>query len=303
MSRNLFVILFLGLMATFFEPLGLRCTALADFPVQPYPAIRYEHLITRNPAEDIQIVRVNLKDPNVDVRVSRGGEDPDGPGEYETTLQTPSAIAEREHFEVAVNGDFFEAQKTTDAEGTQSGYVTGKWAKVLGPAVTDGTLWGPAQTARPALIIDANKHAHLATIQIVPPNALQIIAGSHIIVSSGKVSVEPKAGFVNTLHPRTAVGISDGGKTLFLVVVDGRREKSAGMSLPDLAALMLKLGCRDALNLDGGGSSELVLRDPVSAQLEVMNTPSDGRERAVTNVLGISIRGVKRSPLPAKAPN
>lgn len=79
-------------------------------------------------------------------------------------------------------------------------------------------------------------------------------------------------------HPRTAIGFND--DNLFLVVVDGRQEDlSVGMSLPELAELMKQLGCQEALNLDGGGSSTLWLGG------KIMNSPSDGRPRRIANGL------------------
>lgn len=85
--------------------------------------------------------------------------------------------------------------------------------------------------------------------------------------------------FAEARHPRTAVGIRADG-TVLLVVVDGRRpEHSVGMTLPELSALLRELGAVDALNLDGGGSTTLVLRG------EVANRPSDPAERPVTNAL------------------
>lgn len=76
--------------------------------------------------------------------------------------------------------------------------------------------------------------------------------------------------FSTTKHPRTAVGVSKDGKTLYLVTVDGRQPRiSIGQSLPDLAKYMLSLGCWDAMNLDGGGSTTMVVRG------EVKNKPSD----------------------------
>ena len=93
---------------------------------------------------------------------------------------------------------------------------------------------------------------------------------------------------------------ADAGATLVLIVVDGRQPGEAtGMSLTELGQLMLDLGCHDALNLDGGGSSNLVLRDPLTGELKVINRPSDGRERAVVNVLGVSIRGSVRARIAA----
>lgn len=79
-------------------------------------------------------------------------------------------------------------------------------------------------------------------------------------------------------HPRTAIGWND--SHVFLVVVDGRQHKlSVGMSLPELAAYMLKLGCRQALNLDGGGSSTFWIHG------QVMNSPCYGKERPMANAL------------------
>lgn len=79
-------------------------------------------------------------------------------------------------------------------------------------------------------------------------------------------------------HPRTVVGWND--EDFFLVVVDGRQEPlSVGMTYPELAALMLRYGCKHAMNLDGGGSSTLWLDG------HIMNSPSDGRPRRVANSL------------------
>jgi hypothetical protein len=276
----------------------------ADLPLsQPYPPIRFEVRSNSEPAQKIYIARVDLTNPDVDIRVSGGGADPDGGGEYQTTLQVPSFIAQRERFDLVVNGDFFAAKATPDGEGSKSGYVTGKWGKVKGPAVTDGYVWGPAAEARPSLIIDATKHARIAEVKEVPQDALQVMAGSHIIVQNGENCAPDTAGFARTKHPRTAAGITADGKTLVLVVVDGRRPGEAtGMSLTELAETMRSLDCRNALNLDGGGSTEMALRDPASGQLQIVNKPSDGRERAVANVLGVSIRGIRRVPNPALSP-
>jgi exopolysaccharide biosynthesis protein len=82
-------------------------------------------------------------------------------------------------------------------------------------------------------------------------------------------------------HPRTAVGLSRDRRTLLLFVADGRREGVPGLTLPELAALMVEAGACTALNLDGGGSSALWLRD------RIVNQPSDGFERKVANHLGV----------------
>lgn len=297
--RRLHIFLCAALLLAPFFPARAAEIAPPVFPAaQPYPEVRYEHRIGIEPAQQIFVARVDLSDPDVEVRVAPGGADPDGDGEYQTVLQTPMTIANRERFEIAINGDFFTARKTADVEGEKSGFVSGKWAKAIGPAVTDGYFWAPSSEPRAALIFDAQKKPRIAMIKDVPPDALQIIAGSNVLLERGEIVVESESGFSKTRHPRTAVGIGADGKTLILVVVDGRRAKTAvGMSLTEMAQLMQSLGCRDALNLDGGGSSEMVVRNPQGGVLQVLNSPSDGRERAVANVLGISIRGTRRTPL------
>lgn len=80
--------------------------------------------------------------------------------------------------------------------------------------------------------------------------------------------------------PRTAAGVKKDG-TVILLVVDGRSSASAGMTLQELASYMVKLGAWQAVNFDGGGSSEMVLDG------KILNNPSDGRERAVSVGLGV----------------
>ncbi|WP_227375729.1 phosphodiester glycosidase family protein [Haladaptatus halobius] len=90
------------------------------------------------------------------------------------------------------------------------------------------------------------------------------------------------------LEPRTAAGVSADGTTLFLFVVDGRQRDSRGASLRELGEAMRDFGASDALNLDGGGSSTVVAREPGEVGVRVQNDPSDGSERPVSNGLGLT---------------
>lgn len=114
------------------------------------------------------------------------------------------------------------------------------------------------------------------------------VGGLPRIIRDGKISIEIDSesvppNFSTTRHPRTAIGYSRDEKTLFLVTVDGRQPNfSIGMSLPELANFMIQLGCYQALNLDGGGSTTMVIGE------KVINSPSDPTgERAVANALVI----------------
>ena len=109
--------------------------------------------------------------------------------------------------------------------------------------------------------------------------ATNIIGAGPELLRGGMVNVTAEAEqFPNDIAkgraPRTAVGIKPDGKML-LLVVDGRQSHSIGATLAETAQLLKRFGAVNGFNLDGGGSSELVL------QGQIMNSPSDGRERAV----------------------
>ena len=88
-------------------------------------------------------------------------------------------------------------------------------------------------------------------------------------------------------HPRSAIGWNQ--DAYFLVEVDGRQAGlSVGMTLEELATYMLGLGCRDAMNLDGGGSATLWYDG------KVRNSPCDGHERPIANSLVISRKEIRR---------
>ncbi|UNZ22111.1 multidrug transporter [Streptomyces sp. 891-h] len=92
----------------------------------------------------------------------------------------------------------------------------------------------------------------------------------------------------NTAAPRTAVGFSKDGGTMHVLTVDGRQAASGGVTLTELALMMKKLGAHNALNLDGGGSSTLLAREPGSNTLKLENSPSDGEEREVPDGLALT---------------
>lgn len=95
----------------------------------------------------------------------------------------------------------------------------------------------------------------------------------HIILRNGEITNinNPEC------HPRTFMGISKDQKTIWSVIVDGRWASSAGIDLDDQGRVLQWLGAWDGINLDGGGSSCMVVNG------EIKNHPSDGSERAVGN--------------------
>ena len=112
------------------------------------------------------------------------------------------------------------------------------------------------------------------------PGTLLVQAGQNL-GSSARVAPSVR-------HPRTAVGVSADQRTLILLVVDGRQPAwSVGLTLPDLADLMIQLGAADAINLDGGGSTTWVYLN--NRGQRIVNRPSDGAFRPVGNSLGVGV--------------
>jgi Phosphodiester glycosidase len=149
----------------------------------------------------------------------------------------------------------------------------------LGDLVADGRPIASEPFAAPYGARRAALHATDDRLRIAPREALgpvgdgDLIQAGPMLVADGRIVFDratDREGFsaaaqqfdsdiTDGRHPRAALGISD--RDLYLVACDGRRSGvDAGLTLDELAAFLLALGCRDAMNLDGGGSATLVHR-------------------------------------------
>jgi exopolysaccharide biosynthesis protein len=114
--------------------------------------------------------------------------------------------------------------------------------------------------------------------------ATSIIGGGPQLIKDSRVEITNAAekilpAFVSDLHPRTAIAKLKSGE-LLLVTVDGRQTASIGMSLTMLADLLIEFGATEAINLDGGGSTTMVIRN------RLVNKPSDTTgERPVSDAI------------------
>lgn len=89
-------------------------------------------------------------------------------------------------------------------------------------------------------------------------------------------------------HPRTAIGITKDKRQLIMVTIDGRDTSYKGVSQEIFADIMLKLGAYDAINFDGGGSTTMAIKPTGTDEPVIVNHPSDGGERKVTNGIGVT---------------
>jgi hypothetical protein len=179
------------------------------------------------------------------------------------------------------------AQKTTltPPGGTEVAIVNGAVTKVYAkagdsPIPENGWVLSYSKELEPPAYSEGDP-AHIE-ISILPQLSQEdctqwkhvdhIVGGTPLLIKNGLLCMDVekeqiKEGFVDIRHPRTAVGTLPNGHWIF-VVVDGRNKESQGMTVSELQDFMASLGCTNALNLDGGGSSTMVFKG------KVVNTPS-----------------------------
>ncbi len=266
----------------------LSTRALAEISVtnRPFAGIAIFSETRTNPPTRLFVAEIDLTNPHIQLHVAPGGADPDGDGKWETTLMRPTMIAEREKFALVVNGDFYEVPRVEEGGATNLVYRVAGWAAVHGPAASSGKVWSTSKETRPCLVVGKDGKVTIRHISRPKTNDWEVVSGNVMLLRDGKVVPHEN----KVRHPRTVVGLNKQATKMILLVVDGRKPGVAvGMNYDELTAEMLRLGCDDALNLDGGGSSVLAVRDAVKKEFRILNAPTDGRERAVANVLGVTV--------------
>jgi exopolysaccharide biosynthesis protein len=117
------------------------------------------------------------------------------------------------------------------------------------------------------------------------------VSGDRMLVAKGKVVSNLES---QSVEPRTAAGLNQNGRWLFLAVIDGRQAGySDGATFPELANFLISLGVYTGLNLDGGGSSAIVIEGALGGSF-LLNSPIEGNipgnESAVANHLGFWVK-------------
>ena len=187
--------------------------------------------------------------------------------------EATSAMAARTGAAIAINGDFYGSR--------ERGYVVrnGKLLRDTNAGGEDLVIWADGSFS----IINEND---ITAAELVAQGAEQVFCFGPALVMGGEIAVDPgeEVGKAMVSNPRTALGIDAEGR-YYLVVSDGRTRQSTGLSLRELAEFMQSLGCTIAYNLDGGGSSTMVVDG------NVINTPTTNgksiKERSVSDCVCI----------------
>ncbi len=249
--------------------------------------------------------RVRLDHPAVEIRVTAplpaGESFPPG---TEAILTPVSAWGGAGRATLAINANFF-AKVLQPAEGKPDpGWIDSLPVDLVGLSISDGRVVSPPRLVQghgdPALLFLRNGRARIDyTDRTDLPGLVCAVAGigptddgrqaGTFLVTAGRNTGATARVAPALRHPRTAAGVSADGRTLILAVVDGRQKGySVGVTLPELADLMIELGAANAVNLDGGGSSSFIYHSTDGA--EITNRPSDGHWRPVGNHLGVWLR-------------
>ncbi|WP_022867398.1 phosphodiester glycosidase family protein [Schaalia vaccimaxillae] len=194
-------------------------------------------------------------------------------GENITSLV--SSIAEENNAVFAINGDYYGFRDTGII--IRNGVVYRDEGVRQGLAIySDGSMKIYDETATDAqTLVDEGVWQ---TLSFGPA----LVEGGSVIEGIDEVEIDTNFGnhSIQGDQPRTAIGIIDENHFVF-VVVDGRSDTSAGASMTELAQVLVDLGATTAYNLDGGGSSEMWFNG------QVINNPSNGGERATSDILYI----------------
>lgn len=211
--------------------------------------------------QQVSVLRIARREPSLEVSFAA----PATGLARTSALTTPTTVA-------AVNGGFFSKDGTSEGllriDGKPGRHNQRRGSVMLGVAGDDVTICDTPDDGAAGF-----RHA---------------LAAGPWLVRDGKLAPDPDG----PRHPRTAAGSN--AREVVFATVDGRAEEAAGMTMRELAELMLALGCDTAFNLDGGGSTTMW----VKAEGGVVNCPCDDKrfdaagERAVANAVLVHGRAI-----------
>jgi hypothetical protein len=169
----------------------------------------------------------------------------------------------------------------------------GRIIQNMGIVISGGKQIAPVNRNYDALVF--YKDGSAAIVNQAAINSIEnienAVGGFHKILNKGELAQRTIDN--NARHPRSAAGISQDGKYLYLTVIDGRRKSSIGATEEETALLLRSLGSWEGINFDGGGSSALAMRF-ADGTVKTINTPIHGgipnQERAVAGCIGVRLR-------------
>ena len=269
---------------------GIACALITTSSAEParsteqlYKGVTYIKEVQTDPRDMvIHIVRIN---------VARGGirplvTPPDRPkSDQPYNARTTSEFAKKFKLQLAINGGGF--RPWYDYKLFYFPH-SGDKVSPLGTTISENFSFNASEDQElPLLMFGGTRPVEIGYIA---SKAEYAVSGTRLLVDNGEITEGLDS---RKLAPRTTAGVDKKGQTLIIVIVDGRQSGySKGITLKEIAQILLENGAERALELDGGGSSTLVLNrdgNPV-----VLNSPVHrgipGIERPVATHIGFSIK-------------
>jgi hypothetical protein len=225
----------------------------------------------------VRAARIDLQEPTIRFTVTPSN----GEREGEVDARRSTEFLTERKCQLAINASFFAGEYKPKAP-----------LDVIGLCVSEGDLYSHPQGKAALLISKDNRVWFDAPPYERLDQTHNAVAGSSIILADGKITVDPniKDGFTAGQHPRSAAGTTRDGRYLILMTIDGRQPGySEGTTLIETAEWLRRLGAWDGLNLDGGGSTNLVIEGE-DGQPELVNRPKSTWLRYCANHLGVYAR-------------
>ncbi|MDR2468519.1 MAG: phosphodiester glycosidase family protein [Spirochaetaceae bacterium] len=230
-----------------------------------------------SPRLEAWALRIDLTHPAVEIAVNAGN----AHSGVVSSLKVDSFLHKYDCF-AALNGGPFAPVSARE----------GELRLISGIFIADYTPVAPPAPRYDALVFYRNGRGAVVRQRDLVQNTANIrhaIGGFFTVLAGGTVSAAPER---TARHPRSAAGLSAGGKTLYLLAIDGRRRGSKGATEFETGLILSALGAVDGINLDGGGSTALAVRRKNGTAV-IVNKPSHGLlrkgSRAVATCIGIRI--------------
>ena len=268
----------------------LAFTTPAAITIQPWAPMYRGIDFARGDADTNEVrqqkvfaLRVDLTDPTIEFFSTPSN----GDAPLETFGQTTTTFVQTYGVAVGVNANFFSPVNTTPNDPRD----------ILGLAISQGSMVSTFDSSRPAILITRSNQVTFATsAPVTYANVWTAVSGSDLVLIDGV----PQLGSCTTSfcgpNPRTALGLSQDNRYLYMIVIDGRQPGwSDGATLEETGQWLLRLGAWNGLNLDGGGSSAMARSQGSSAVL--LNRPSGGVQRVNGNHIGVFAQPVGVAPV------
>ncbi|GHU01949.1 hypothetical protein FACS1894147_02810 [Spirochaetia bacterium] len=260
------------------------------------PGLDYFSGQIQKPRMTFHVIRVDLTEPALKIVINheaQGAIPGKAPGAIPSTFV--SSFVRRYDCLAGINTAPFDVSSGKEGE-----------ARVIkGISIADGEIFSPPHPAYDALVFYKDGRAAIVKQSEIEQSGIDTFddienaaGGFYRVLENGELAArlftEDGSLIKNTpRYPRSAAGLSPGGRYLYLLVIDGRQRNSVGTTGAETGRLLKQLGASEGLYFDGGGSTALALRYP-DGQVKVVNTPVHnnipGRERAVAACLGIARR-------------